>query len=143
MAGVALLFLAAYLFRRAPPRPRRAAAEVHLGGEGISAVDSFGSRMHVAWSRLVEVGILTTSDGPWGEDVYVVLKDDNGSHCVVPHSLASEVLKRVLRLPGFDHAKFIVAMGSTSEAKFVCWTGRPGDGQVAAETPPEVELPSG
>ena len=32
--------------------------------------------------------------------------------------------------------KFITAMGSTSEAAFVCWTGRPGDGKVAAEAPP-------
>ena len=118
-------------------------ASVSVTSEGVSAVDGRGTRMQVAWSGLVEVGILTTSDGPWGEDVYVVLKDERGQHCIVPHGLASELLKRVLRLPGFDHEKFIAAMGSTREAKFVCWTGRPGDGKVAVETPPDAVLPSG
>ena len=142
-AGGALLLLAGVLFfHRAPPHLRQR-PEIQLSGEGVSAVDGRGTRMHVAWSGLVEVGILTTSDGPWGEDVYVVLKDGGGAFCAVPHALASELLKRLLRLPGFDHEKFIAAMGTTSEAKFVCWTGRPGDGQVAAETPPDAAFPCG
>ncbi|HET6982915.1 MAG TPA: hypothetical protein VFI53_12285 [Myxococcaceae bacterium] len=141
-AGGALLLLAGVLFRRSPSRLRQR-PQIQLSGEGVSAVDGRGTRMHVAWSGLAEVGILTTSDGPWGEDVHVVLKDEGGAFCIVPHALASDLLKRLLRLPGFDHEKLIAAMGRTSEAKFVCWTGRPGDGRVAAETPPDPALPSG
>jgi hypothetical protein len=141
-AGLALLLVAAALFRRSRPRLQRM-PQVQLSEEGVSTVDGAGKRTHLAWSHLTEVGILTTSDGPWTEDVYVVLKDDGGQSCLVPHARASELLKRLLRLPGFDHEKFIAAMGSTSEARFVCWTGRPGDGRVAAETPPDAALPSG
>ena len=72
-----------------------------------------------------------------------MLKDEAGKFCIVPHALASELLRRLLRLPGFDHQKFIAAMGSTREASFVCWTGRPGDGLLAAETPADVALPTG
>jgi hypothetical protein len=37
----------------------------------------------------------------------------------------------------------IAAMGSTSEAAFVCWTGRPGDADVAAGPSPEEDVPAG
>jgi hypothetical protein len=36
-----------------------------------------------------------------------------------------------LQLPGLDYEKFIAAMGSTSEAAFICCMGRAGDGRVA------------
>jgi hypothetical protein len=34
---------------------------------------------------------------------------------------AADLLQALQKLPGFDHQAVIAAMGSTSNAKFVCW----------------------
>ena len=75
----------------------------------------------VAWSALTEVRIMTTSGGPLVDDVFFVLvAGDNG--CVVPQSHASEeFVARLQALPGFDNEPMIEAMGSTSDAEFLCW----------------------
>ena len=64
--------------------------------------------------------------------MFLVLHGADGSSCLVPSPLATELVPWLVRLPGFDHEKFITAMGSTSEAAFVCWTGRAGEALVAA-----------
>jgi hypothetical protein len=140
--GVALLVGSAVLHARSR-RHRGRESRLRLTDEGVSVIGDSGTLSHVSWARLVEVVVLTTSAGPFAEDLFICLTDEAGGHCLVPHALASELLKRLLRLPGFDHQKFILAMGSTTEASFVCWSGRPGDGRAAAETPPEAAPSSG
>jgi hypothetical protein len=75
----------------------------------------------VTWEELVEIRVLTTSEGPFAEDVFFVL--DAGDHgCVVRQALApDELLARVQALPAFDNERLIEAMSSTDDAQFVCW----------------------
>ena len=81
-----------------------------------------GSTESIQWETLDEVAVVTTSDGPMGEDVFFVLREgDDG--CVVPQGVAVEVglLAWLQRLPGFRNDLVIEAMGSCDERRFVCW----------------------
>jgi hypothetical protein len=77
----------------------------------------------VAWRDLVEVQIVTTGEGPFAEDVFFLLSGGDGTGCCVPNSdpESAALLKRLGMLPRFDHEKVIEAMGSTGNARFVCW----------------------
>ena len=81
-----------------------------------------GKTERVTWSDLQRVEVLTTSDGPMAPDVFWLLHGTDGG-CAVPQGATgdSELLERLQRLPGFDNATFIEAMGSTSERRFLCW----------------------
>ena len=104
------------LFRR-----RRTDLTVEITDEGIARSLGDGRVEAVTWDELTEVRILTTSDGPWADDVFFVLVA--GEHgCVVAQSFASEdFVRRLQSLPGFDNEQMIEAMGSVSEAQFSCW----------------------
>jgi hypothetical protein len=110
---------------------------VAVTSDGVTVVRPGAAPASVRWSQLVEVAVLTTSAGPLADDVFVMLRGADGSSCLVPNPVATELVRWLVRLPGFEHEKFIAAMGSTSEASFVCWTGRPGDAVVAAQPPAE------
>jgi hypothetical protein len=78
----------------------------------------------VRWADVTRVRIITTSAGPWVEDVYFVLESTEGKGCIVPHEAA--VLTKLLeemqaRLAGVDDHKVIEAMGSISKNSFVIW----------------------
>ena len=77
----------------------------------------------VAWDELTGVDVMTTVAGPMGEDVFFVLLGENENGCVVPQSAVEpdDFLRRFEALEGFDLETFIRAMGSTEEARFVCW----------------------
>jgi hypothetical protein len=116
-------------------RPAGETPSVEVTSEGVTVRRPGTTPGHVAWNQLTEVALVTTSAGPSADDVFLVLRGADAGSCVVPNPLANELVPRLLRLPGFDHEKFIAAMGSTSEAAFVCWTGRPGDGNISDGTP--------
>jgi len=56
----------------------------------------------------------------------------------VPGPLSTELLVHLGRLPGFDHQKVIEAMGSTTNAGFLCWRGAPGDAAKERNRPPQA-----
>ena len=140
--GAAAL-LAAAAFASTRRRAGRSAqpASVTLDAEGISVLTPADRPRSVSWNQLVEVSVLTTADGPLADDVFLVLRGADGSACIVPHALVTEFVGHLLRLPGFDHQRFIEAMGSTDEARVVCWKGRPGDALAAVGELPADELP--
>jgi hypothetical protein len=86
-----------------------------------------GKVEQVAWDDLQEVVVLTTSDGPFAEDVFFVLAGRDGTGCVVPQGApeSTQLLERLQRLPGFDNESLIRAMTSTEDNKFVCWRRSP------------------
>lgn len=76
----------------------------------------------VGWDELQKVEVLTTSAGPFTADVFWGLIGTDGG-CCIPQGATGEkeLLQRLQALPGFDNSAFIEAMGSTSEARFLCW----------------------
>ncbi|WP_373033473.1 hypothetical protein [Sulfurovum sp.] len=78
----------------------------------------------ILWEDLHEVGILTTDEGPLQEDVfYLLLSKDGSNGCVIPQLSegSDKLLERLQMLPEFDNETLIKAMGSTENARFVCW----------------------
>jgi hypothetical protein len=102
---------------------RRARDTVSFDDTGVTRFTADGKVEFIAWSELQEVGVVTTDEGPFVEDVYFMLIGPENTGCVVPQcSEGSQTLvERLLQLPGFDEPLFIKAMGSTSNRKFVCW----------------------
>ena len=107
-------------FRRPEPK---AQDRVIFGDDSVTRVRPDGVEETIRWDDLQEVDILTTDEGPWREDVvFLLIGADGKSGCVVPQSSdgSQQSLERLQQLPGFDSAAVIKAMGSTSNAKFVC-----------------------
>ncbi len=76
------------------------------------------------WDDLSEVGIVTTDEGPFQEDVYFMLLGPNQEKgCAIPQGAegSQQLFERLQKLPDFDHDAAIRAMGSTSNNRFVCW----------------------
>ena len=67
-------------------RPRRR-ENVQVDDKGIIVVTDKG-RDEVLWADVTRALIITTSAGPWGEDVYFVLESTGGKGCIVPHEAA-------------------------------------------------------
>lgn len=108
--------------------------EVQIDAVGVRRV--YGGRVieAVSWSRLVWVGIATTSEGPWAEDFIWLLGADDGTGCGVGGADACRVglLERLQRLPGFDNRAVAEASGCAEDRRFSCWKGAAGDGVVCA-----------
>jgi hypothetical protein len=84
-----------------------------------------GQVERVRWDELVEVGILTTDEGPFVEDVFwILIGEGQKTGCAAPQGArgADALLSAFQeRLPGFDNEAVIRAMGSTENDRFVCW----------------------
>jgi len=92
--------------------------------EAVTRTRSDGVQESVRWDELEEVGILTTDEGPFGQDVFLCLISmDKRSGCLVPQLCQGfgGLLERLQKLPDFDNEAFVKAMGSTSIANFLCW----------------------
>ena len=75
----------------------------------------------VRWDTLVEVALMTTSRGPFEEDVFFVLTYDDGSNQSIPLGEAQHLLPRLQQLPGFDNETFIRAMAVSEESVSALW----------------------
>jgi hypothetical protein len=140
MPGItALITRGAASRMRSSGRPLAEQISVAVTSDGVTVVRPAAAPAGVRWSQLVEVAVVTTSAGPLADDAFLVLRGADAHTCLVPNPVATELVRWSVRLPGFDHERFIAAMGSTSEAAFVCWTGRPGEALVAAREPPASE----
>lgn len=109
-----------YLLPWLGPRRRE---NVQVDDKGVIVVTKKG-RDQVLWTEITRARIITTSAGPWGEDVYFVLEGTEGNGCVVPHDAAvrTKLLEEIqAKLPGVDDRKVIEAMGCTSNNTFVIW----------------------
>ena len=106
------------LFERKAPQPDTVAFD----GEQVTRTLPDGRTERVRWNELEEISIVTTADGPLTEDVFWMLRGTSGG-CAVPGEARgiNELLARLQQLPGFDNEAVVHAMGSTSNATFVCW----------------------
>ena len=95
---------------------------VTMTNEGVSCTRPDGRVESVKWSDLNLVAIVTTDDGPFSPDVFLLLTGEE-SGCAIPlgGSGADELLKKLQALPGFDNSAVIKAMCSTDNNRFICW----------------------
>ena len=79
----------------------------------------------VSLPDLKRVAIETTDAGPYACDVFWILEDASGACLTVPKGATGEddLVAYLLDLDGFDHMLMVVAMGSSNNKIFECWTG--------------------
>jgi len=117
-------------------RRKRNPDRIVITDDSVTRLRPDGVQEAVRWDDLVEVGIVTTDEGPWSEDVFwILMASDRKTGCAVPQGAegADKLLEALQKLPGFDNGAVIKAMGSTSNARFVCWrkTAQPITGAEA------------
>ena len=97
-------------------------SEYAVDESGLSELSQNGDGRKYPWTAVKHIGILTTSDGPWCEDVFFIIKTDLGDICIT-HAEAQKtrLLEQFKVLPGFNYGQVVSAMASTSEASFACW----------------------
>jgi hypothetical protein len=102
--------------------PLREPDRVSFDDSTITRTMPNGKTETVRWDDLQEVGIITTDEGPFSEDVYWILAGSEGG-CAVSGGAQgmNELLERLQKLPGFNNEVVIKAMGSTRNDKFQCW----------------------
>jgi hypothetical protein len=109
-------------------RAARAEPRIEIDDTGVRRHLADGGVEEVRWDDLGEVRVITTSDGPFAEDVFFVLAAASGDHgCVVGQGFTDEAfLARLQALPGFDDDALIEAMSTAHEADFLLWRAPPG-----------------
>ena len=107
------------------PRPRldpESKYLVRVTDTDVECTAPDGTVSRISWADLQEVGILTTSGGPFAPDVFWMLLDTAGG-CAIPQGTTGDdlLLDRLWKLPGFDGEAFINAMSCATDNKFICW----------------------
>lgn len=87
-----------------------------------------GRKESIRWDELHEIGIVTTDEGPWAEDVFwMFLNADHSKGCAIPNGAEgfAALLQRIQRLPDFNNEAVVLAMGSAVNDRFVVWRLQP------------------
>jgi hypothetical protein len=115
-----VLYLNAYFAERALRKPVKSA--IDIDDLGVTRHLDKGKTEQIRWDQLEKIEIITTSDGPWGEDVFWVFHEDDKG-CVVPNSdpRVGELIQKIESFEAYDANAVIAAMGSASEATFLVW----------------------
>jgi predicted metal-dependent HD superfamily phosphohydrolase len=97
--------------------------DYEVNDTGTKAIFSDGRIDQVTWSEVNYAEILTTDEGPFVEDVFLLLHGPSGRGCVIPQMdpAFKRALDKVGAWPGFDSQAVIRAMGSTQNAHFPIW----------------------
>lgn len=118
---LALVIALVVAFVLSPRLPTPPPTRVTIDDVGVRRDPPDGKVEYVAWRDLIGVDIVTTSGGPFVDDFFVVLHGRDGRGCAVPLEFADALLERFRSLSGFDYTAWMQAIGSTSDARFVCW----------------------
>lgn len=115
----------------------------YVSFDDLRVVFRCGGRIdEIAWGDLIEVGILTTDEGPIQEDVFfMLLGPTKEKGCSIPQGAdgSQKLLERLGCLPDFDQGAVIRAMGSTSNNRFVCWQKK--EANQSSQPPPGSSTP--
>ena len=89
---------------------------------GVSAAFPSGETQTISWHDVTCVAIETNDSGPWGADVWWLLEGKAHRVAYPQGATGDSMLDQFSsRFPGFSDSAVIAAMGSTANARFVCW----------------------
>ena len=97
---------------------------VEFDGESIRRTMQSGKIESIQWTELSEIEIRSTDGGPWSEDLYwLLLNQDRSKGCAIPNNANgfADLLVKLQALRGFDNQKVIEAMSSTKNDWFLVW----------------------
>ncbi|WP_425440453.1 hypothetical protein [Prauserella shujinwangii] len=96
---------------------------VRVDDTGVRRQLADGSEESVDWADLSAVVVRVIPEGPWNEDVFLMLAAADGTGTAVPSGdpAANALIERLQALPGFDHDKFVEAMTTDADEAYVVW----------------------
>ncbi len=97
---------------------------VFVGEAAIAVVDDRGRVVRLATDDIEQIVIETNDRGPWGADFWWMLFGGGEEfHVAFPQGATGEdaAIEVLMKLPGFDHDRYVGAMRSTRKARFVVW----------------------
>jgi hypothetical protein len=93
-----------------------------LNGQTMTMKRPFSRPLSIRIDELDEIGVETTDQGPFAEDVFWILKRGKLRMRIgEPHPVFKMLLDRVGSLEAFDWQPFLKAMSCTDNAYFLCW----------------------
>jgi hypothetical protein len=100
--------------------------EKKVGGWWFNFIRHYSGEVVVAsirWDEVDEIAVITSETGTSGDDVVWVLTSTQARDISITPTILgfSALLEQIQRLPGFDHATFVAAMGSVTVERFVVW----------------------
>ena len=97
--------------------------QIVVDSDMVTYVGPDGKAASIPWPELQSVGIRTTNEGPFAEDVFFVLTGTQ-AQLIVPQgaSGAQALFTRLGSLPGFNYDAAIKAMTCTDNQEFACWS---------------------
>lgn len=103
--------------------PHAKSRSVSVDDIGVRRQLADGSEESVTWAELSAVVVRVIPEGPWNEDVFLMLAGANGNGTAVPSGdpAADALIERLQSLPGFDNDKFVEAMTTDADEAYVVW----------------------
>lgn len=93
-----------------------------IEGQAIYMKRAFRKPVCLNLTELDEIGVETTDQGPFIEDVFWILKHGNLRFRIGdPHPVFKVLMDRFGKLEGFDWRLFTEAMCCTDNRYFICW----------------------
>lgn len=103
-------------------QPKSKQPEYTVDAEGFTQINGDDAGQKFPWSDVRHVGIITTSDGPFFDDVFFIIQFANKNICLTSFQAEDMKLMSYFNiLPGFRYESAIEAMGSVDDASFHCW----------------------
>ena len=89
---------------------------------GVACEHPRRKREFIEWDQINEISIVTTDEGPFAPDVWLLLIGDE-TGCSIPQGAVGyqELYDRISRFPGFDFKAVIAASACADNAQFMCW----------------------
>ncbi len=78
----------------------------------------------ISWDDVDTINVLTTDEGPFTSDVFILLvnsKTNLGVALPSDRDETQQVIEKILQFPNFDFEKWITSMGSVENCIFEVW----------------------
>jgi len=92
-----------------------------LDERGVRRLSTDGAETSLRWTDLREVRIVSRSARSLSQGVRFELRDAATTLSIPRPEATQDFIDRLQELPGFDTEVLIEAIGSTTDAEFVCW----------------------
>jgi hypothetical protein len=99
---------------------------VKVTAEGVACEHPKRKRESIRWEEVIRISYVTTSEGPWLPDAWLLFEGKVGGCSVPTEAQGFEAVWDELKahFPSFDYRPLIE--GGTDDARYLCWT-KPGE----------------
>jgi hypothetical protein len=122
VAGFFALCLLIAIFEPWLPKPKvEREYRLVITPDDVACVHPKRAREAIRWEAVERIWLVTTSDGPWRPDQWLLLEGEHGGCSVPTEAIGFDSIWDELkeRFAGFDYGPLI--RGGTDVARYLCW----------------------